>query len=329
MPFGLEGYASGPRADGKTEMIQAYKYVLNQDTFLDSFVTKFPDLASKSRNAKAKFHQSALGDGYLAVLKQLDLITGGKSEEYMAPMEQRLRKKVKDAQIPRDYAIGVINQVAELKIINAEDFAVTIPAEDVLSTLLTYNEDYRDTPSLELTDGWTQLFSSRDHPKAKGADFIMKFPASWKSSESPSPNIVRIFRSQTGHGSVLCNIQVRRMDAVASLSEKNEFFSLSNIRNMAARDGERPVLSSKEITMSGEPAGLYVTEVLHQNIDVLVNMRMTRYCVIIEDKMVIIDFMESSIGGEPVYTELDHQEHQDVFKLIAMSFANVGRFRND
>lgn len=293
---------------------------------MDSIATKFPDLALKSRNAKARFHRSALGVGHRGVVEKYDILTGGNLDEYMAPIKERLRQSVEKANFPRSYALQKINQATELKVTTPEDFAVTISAEDVLSTLLSWNETYQKKPVKEVLDGWTRVFSTRDEPKAKGLDFAMEFPMSWKPKTSNSPNIVQEFYSQCGHGYVSCNIIVRNGGETPSLSELKHLFSVEMIREMASQLGT--VLDAKEITMAQLPAGFYIIDITQRVIDIEMSMRMTRYVLMIEDKMVMIDFMETSAEGEPVYTEEDRQENQELFKMIAASFNNIGPFRN-
>lgn len=80
--------------------------------------------------------------------------------------------------------------------------------------------------------------------------------------------------------------------------------------------------------MAEEPAGFIVGDITHVNLDLKIFIRMTRYYVIIEDKLVMVDFMESSIEGEPSFSPKQRKEHQALFRIIASSFMNNKPFRN-
>ncbi|NBB81175.1 MAG: hypothetical protein GVY36_17340 [Verrucomicrobia bacterium] len=312
----------------RTEIIQTYKYVNTQDAVLEGIAKKFPDLASKSRNGKSRFHLSALGAGYQGVLKALDEITGGKGEEYMAPQNERLSKNVGKANFSRSYALKKIEQASELKVSNPEDFAVTITAEEVLSTLLRFNPKYQEEPSQEMHDDWTQLFSTRGEYKAKGLDFSLRFPSSWKPKTSDGPNTVREFYSQAGHGSVSCNILVRNVGERPSADEKRQLFTDEGVAQLAEQAGLERVIMAKAIKMGNQPAGLFIANAVFETVDVKIDMRMTRYFLMIDDKMVMIDFIESTPDGLPIHPEAKHQEHQTLFKIIASTFMHAGPFRN-
>lgn len=50
-----------------------------------------------------------------------------------------------------------------------------------------------------MNDGFFQKYNSKDNSKAKGVDFTVKIPKSWKSQEANRPNIVRKFTSNNGY----------------------------------------------------------------------------------------------------------------------------------
>lgn len=69
----------------------------------------------------------------------------------------------------------------------------------VIETLLMFNPTYQKNPISEFSDNFFQKYNSKDNPKAKGVDFTVKAPKSWKSEEANRPNIVRKFGSNNGY----------------------------------------------------------------------------------------------------------------------------------
>ncbi|RJP31871.1 MAG: hypothetical protein C4547_15005, partial [Phycisphaerales bacterium] len=52
----------------------------------------------------------------------------------------------------------------------------------------------------EFIDGRRLTFSTKDHPKARGANFTIAYPSSWKAAEGERPHIVQKFVSEGGRG---------------------------------------------------------------------------------------------------------------------------------
>ena len=47
-----------------------------------------------------------------------------------------------------------------------------------------FNPNYQKNPIEELNDKFIQTYNSKDNPKAKGVDFSVKVPKSWKSQDA-------------------------------------------------------------------------------------------------------------------------------------------------
>lgn len=57
------------------------------------------------------------------------------------------------------------------------------------------------SPATEFIDGKIWKFSTRGHPKAKGAGFTLKLPNSWAAKEGARRDVVQRFVSESGRGS--------------------------------------------------------------------------------------------------------------------------------
>ncbi len=315
----------GRSADVSTQLIQTYKYVLTQDALLDAFVDKHSDLALRSRAAQARFHQSSLGRGYLGVLEALDDLCGGRSDEYMAPMKQRLEEQIQKTNFSLSYAEALVEQVYQLDISSVDQFAVTIPAEEVLATLLLYSPDYKSNTLKEYLDGWAHSYSSKGNLKAKGAKFQILFPASWKVEvNTDTPNVVCVATNEFGEGFVSCNILVFDVGSGVSEAKMREMFDEKVLWDTAQSLGR--AVEAKSITMVGRPAGLIVVDAKQQIIDETVSIRMSRFAVVLGDQFIALDFMESSVSGVDTYSDQEHSDNHELFKLIAGSLVSLKDF---
>ncbi|MDP3896254.1 MAG: hypothetical protein Q8Q62_06225 [Mesorhizobium sp.] len=101
----------------------------------------------------------------------------------------------------------------------------------------------------------TVRFSTDGHPKSKGVNLVMRYPASWKSKESEFPNIVQMFVSENGVGLQMAQIWTKKIPGHENISraEAEEFlwedpsFFLPRLSNS---------ISFQKTEVNGEPAAL-------------------------------------------------------------------------
>jgi hypothetical protein len=107
-----------------------------------------------------------------------------------------------------------------------------------------------------LQDGRAPKFSTKGHPKSKGAVFTIKYPPSWKALEGDRPNIVQKFVSKSDRGIAMALIATRSVPP-------DERFTQVDVRAALSPEGLRNFLPSgakllmaKTTKIEGEPAGL-------------------------------------------------------------------------
>ena len=54
--------------------------------------------------------------------------------------------------------------------------------------------------SIQFTKGFTKVFKTENHPKAKGLDLQINVPISWYAREGKRPNVVQFFNNQNDFG---------------------------------------------------------------------------------------------------------------------------------
>jgi len=105
-------------------------------------------------------------------------------------------------------------------------------------------------------NGTAPKFSTKGHPKSKGAVFTIKYPPSWKAKEGERPNIVQMFVSESGRGLETAGI-------VTKLIPPNERLTKADVQATLSPEGLKEflpsgakLLRSKSTKIEGEPAGL-------------------------------------------------------------------------
>lgn len=75
----------------------------------------------------------------------------------------------------------------------------------------------------------SRVFRTQGHPKAKGVDFQVRYPASWRPAEGERPNIIQKFVSENGRGLESIMLVVKDIplpeDYKPTKRELDEFFS--------------------------------------------------------------------------------------------------------
>jgi hypothetical protein len=105
-------------------------------------------------------------------------------------------------------------------------------------------------------DGTAPKFSTKGHPKSKGAVFTIRYPPSWEAKEGDRPNIVQKFTTRFDGGGVAALILTRSVPP-------GEPFTKADVRAALSHEGLREFLPDntllynlKSTKIEGEPAGL-------------------------------------------------------------------------
>lgn len=173
------------------DMSRTYGYNMGQTYVLDAIEKKYPNLKTQVFLAKNEFDLK-----YSKSIKEIELnfsknMSKKQWKEYKSNIQNQIKKHLNYENITQDEALNFIEEVKLRTKGNIES--------PVIETLLTFNETYQKNPISELNDGFFQKYNSKDNPKAKGVDFTIKLPKSWKSQEANRPNIVRKFTSNNGY----------------------------------------------------------------------------------------------------------------------------------
>lgn len=173
------------------DMSRTYGYYIGQTHVLDLIEKKYPNLKNDVFLAKNEFDLK-----YLKSIKEIEqsflkIMTKKQWDEYKVNLKNKIKEQLKYDYITQQESSNFIQEVKTRATGNIES--------PVIETLLMFNPTYQKNPISEFSDNFFQKYNSKDNPKAKGVDFTVKAPKSWKSEEANRPNIVRKFGSNNGY----------------------------------------------------------------------------------------------------------------------------------
>ena len=296
------------------QVSQAHGFILVQQTAIKLIEEKFPDLEKDIKAARFAFNSTALGESIKGLEEELSEKLGDKWPDYKKAMAVKMDSFVSGRKITRQQAVDFLHEVRQR--------AKGAVPDSILATLLSAHPRFSKQPELEMSNGWKHTFRTKSHPKAKGVDFSISFPASWSKQEGLRPNVIQLFRSSAGHGLIMCNLLVKDLPLPAgyklTAEELKEFFQPNELKGMIPDGGT--FIDAKEMILEGLPAGMIIHDQIQERLELKLAMRMTQFVTVYESSMISIQFM---VTEKPDSTDTldDLQEHfLPTFRAIASTF---------
>lgn len=209
----------------ETDLSRTYGYINGQRFKLNRIKKEFPDLSIYAQKAELEF-QAAFGNAERNINVALQEILAGQYSEYVLKMNDQLGTLLSSQPLNRELGANFIAEV--------ESRANGKIESPVLETLLTYQ--FKESPAEEVLRGYSQVFRTKDHRKAKGVDFQIRYPSSWKPAEGERPNIIQKFVSENGRGLEAILLMVKDIPLPpgykVTKKELDDFFSHKELRGM-------------------------------------------------------------------------------------------------
>jgi hypothetical protein len=117
--------------------------------------------------------------------------------------------------------------------------------------------------SIGIAETLFEKFDSKNHPKAKGAWFTVKYPASWESKDGERPNIVKKFSGDYKGYFTQLMVQVKKADGPIEIECKSTS-AIEMAKIMTDGDPEVKISNAKKISHENKPAFLFD---MHQKIE--------------------------------------------------------------
>ena len=121
-------------------------------------------------------------------------------------------------------------------------------------------------PVGDFTNGQKKTWTSKDHPKAKGINMKISYPAGWQAKEGTRPNILQKFVGTSASGMDVVTLTTRSLpapfDRELTDDEKEEILGRDVVAEMLPEGAK--ILSHKVTKIDGEMCAmaefLYITE---------------------------------------------------------------------
>jgi hypothetical protein len=301
------------------KVTKAYGFLLGQDYSLKRAQKEFPNLKNDLLIAEMTFNLtfSKAREGIEIYLKEYL----GSIEEFQR-VEKELNKELDRLQGEQIYTTEIVLEFIEEVQSRAKG---NIPSP-ILETLLSFQ--YRNNPEKEFQSGFTTIFNTKGHPKAKNTDWQIKVPKSWLAEEANRPNIIQHFQSEYGSGNqgmLLMVKQIPIQDRVGySKKEMNDFFSGEQAQEMIPEESK--FISYSKIVIDGLPAGMLEFESIYEGVDTKVKMRMVEFIFIDKDKMY---FFQASVSSADLAEDLSitMRKFLPLYKLVANSIVLNSQYK--
>lgn len=259
-------------------MSRTYGYYIGQTYTLDNIKKKYPNLQNEIFLIKNDFDLK-----YLKSIKDIEqFFTKNMSKKQWSDFQ----KMVKDGKKQLNTNISYEESLEAIQVVKARIKGdIESP---VIETLLMFNPNYQKNPIEELNDKFIQTYNSKDNPKAKGVDFSVKVPKSWKSQEANRPNIVRKFTSNNGYiieDTFIENIMI----LVYDLPIKVKKLTSQDVTDVCNDIPENSVLREcKATTLENLPVVVQRLKLNMKRLENSMNMEVVQYNVFYKNKMIII-----------------------------------------
>lgn len=132
---------------------------------------------------------------------------------------------------------GSINREDAIREINRRLNKLEGIPENIRTTLIHFK--YANNFSAIIGDGFYDIFSSKGHPKAKGADFNLKYPTIFNEIDGARPNIIKTFNYELDDNGFNFNIGVRENEVGKVLKQDVlDLISSGQVKQMISEDAE-------------------------------------------------------------------------------------------
>lgn len=260
-------------------MSRTYGYYIGQTYTLDNIKKKYPNLQNEIFLIKNDFDLK-----YLKSIKDIEqFFTKNMSKKQWSDLQKMVKdgiKKQLNTNISYEESLEAI-QVVKARIKGDIE-------SPVIETLLMFNPNYQKNPIEELNDKFIQTYNSKDNPKAKGVDFSVKVPKSWKSQEANRPNIVRKFTSNNGYiieDTFIENIMILVYDLPIEVKK----LTSQDVTDVCNDIPENSVLREcKATTLENLPVVVQRLKLNMKRLENSMNMEVVQYDVFYKNKMIII-----------------------------------------
>ena len=286
-------------------------FIMGQRYSLNLIKAEYPNLALQAQVAESEFEIS-FSNAEKNINYALQEILKEEYPEFLEMLEKQINDLVLSLQLNQEDAARFITEV--------ESRARGEMPSPILETLLTYQ--FIDWPMEEFMRGYNRVFRTKNHPKAKGVDFQIRYPISWLPEEGERPNTIQTFTSENGRGLEMFLLMVKDIPLPLgyTLTEQDldNFFVESELKKMVPEGAKH--ISAKTIVLDNHKGAMIIYDHIGQRLDIAIASRTLHFITILGGKMIWVSCYVSALPGEESGLQERFNRFEPLFKMIGNTF---------
>lgn len=294
-------------------MSRTYGYYIGQTFYLDSIQKKYPYLKNDVFLAKNEFDLK-----FSTSLKEIEQnfsknMTTKQWDEYKLNIKNKIQEQVNNNNITQQDSLNFIQEVKSRATGNIES--------PVIETLLIFNPNYQKNPISELGDNFYQKYNSKNNLKAKGVDFSVRVPKSWKSQEANRPNIIRKFTSNNGY-LIEDTFAESIMLLVQDLPFEVNSLTKQDVNDYCNELPENTILRDcKSTKLENLPLIIQRMKINLSRVESSMTMELVQYTIFFKNKLVMIQGQVGTMNDKVSEKELldRFEKFKPIFNYVANS----------
>jgi len=268
------------------DISRTYGYVTSQSFVVEKLKEKYPSKKYELNKAKMEFDLK-----FKPSIENIKKSFGDKYwNEYKSVMDPKLIEQVNNIDLDNSYRDSFANEVFQRVKGNIES--------PVIETLLIFHPKYQKYPEIEFTDGFKKRLYSKDTTKAKGVDFYIDIPKSWKVREGKRPNTLWLGTYNNGYLDEN-NSPVSFTAIVKDLPEKIDYISNKDTQDFCNEVHAANTLKEcTKITLENLPAIYSRSSSSFERLRNKIDMEVAGYYVFYKNKMILLEGMVGKVNNE-------------------------------
>jgi hypothetical protein len=301
------------RSSLTSDLTKTYGYYIGQKLSVEKIQNELPTLSARALQAQLEFDLEFKGS-YENIEKELQKLFHDRWTKYKSQLRSKFTSNLGSTSISKAQADAFIRTIR----LRAKG-QISPP---ILETLLSYNPKFQISPVKELMRGFKNTYRTKGHPKAKGVDFQIDYPRSWRAKEGRRPNVIQLMTSKNGRGLESIILMVKKLPLPSGYKitdqELDELFSQQGLREMLPKGAN--FISTQPIIMDNHKGGMMVFDQSLQRIDQKIFFRSLHFITLYEKKMIFIQCMVGSQKADQRELTKRFRRLEPLFKLVANSF---------
>jgi hypothetical protein len=306
----------------RLELFSAYGYCKSQGWTLQEISKNFPQLKVGVLQADSEF-SLIFGQSCKNIQDLISKIPGVNLETYDKALKEKLAEAIDYSQLTLKVSTDFIGTVR--KRANGD---IASPFKEIL---LAFNPVFDGNPAAEFSRGFTKKYRTANHPKAKGLDFEVSVPESWKAREGNRPNIIQFFKGKNGYTDPSMSLMVMEIPMPTGLKptqkDINSVFTPSGLKDFMPENAT--FVEGKPIVLEGQKGGMLVYDAVMQRLELKLKMRSLSYIIYYKKHLIMLQFATGGKEEDTASIVKDFNKNRPLFQLIANSLVIMDKYKQN